>query len=107
MCIFCKIINKEIPSQPIYEDKKTIVLADINPQAPIHWLVIPKTHVESLTQALPEQILACAQTIQKVLKEKGIEEYRTVINTGADAGQTVPHLHFHILAGRSLGWPPG
>lgn len=107
MCIFCKIINKEIPAQPIYEDEQTIVLSDINPQAPVHWLVIPKKHVENLTLASPEQISACMQTIQKLLQEKGIKEYRTVVNTGADAGQTVPHLHFHILAGRAMGWPPG
>jgi histidine triad (HIT) family protein len=107
MCVFCKIINKEIPAQPVYEDADTLVLADVNPQAPIHWLVIPKIHVENLTQAAPEQILACARTIQHLMREKGVAEYRTVVNTGAAAGQTVQHLHFHILSGRALGWPPG
>lgn len=107
MCIFCKIINKEIPSQPVYEDDKVIVLPDINPQAPVHWLVIPKKHTPNLSEAGQAQALACIETIQKLLKEKGIGEYRTVVNTGVKAGQTVQHLHFHILAGRELGWPPG
>jgi histidine triad (HIT) family protein len=107
MCVFCQIINKEIPAQIICEDANVLVIADLNPQAPIHWLMIPKIHMESFTQASPDVILACALGIQKLLKDKGIAQYRIVVNTGADGGQTVPHLHFHILAGRALAWPPG
>jgi len=107
MCIFCRIINKEIPASPVYEDDKVLVLPDINPQAPVHWLVIPKKHTPSLSAAEPEDVLACVRVIQKLLQEKGLTEYRTVVNTGAAAGQTVPHLHFHILTGRKLDWPPG
>ncbi|MDR2431171.1 MAG: HIT domain-containing protein [Candidatus Margulisbacteria bacterium] len=107
MCVFCQIINKEIPTQPVYEDANVLVIEDLHPQAPIHWLMIPKIHVESFSQAAPDVILACALGIQNLLKDKGIMQYRIVTNTGADGGQTVPHLHFHILAGRALGWPPG
>ena len=102
MCIFCQIINKEIPSQPVYEDAEVLVIPDIHPQAPVHWLVMPKEHTENLTQTPPERIAACVRVIQKLVKEKNIGDYRLVVNTGADAGQTVPHVHLHVLAGRVL-----
>ena len=98
MCIFCKIIKKEIPSSPIYEDAEVLVIPDINPQAPLHWLIMPKEHTENFTQTPPERIAACARVIQKLVKEKNINDYRLLVNTGASAGQTVPHLHFHLLA---------
>ncbi|MDR1996996.1 MAG: HIT domain-containing protein [Candidatus Margulisbacteria bacterium] len=107
MCIFCQIINKEIPSAPVYEDANVLVIPDISPQAPLHWLIIPKIHTESLSSVLPDQALACLLVIQRLVKEKAVKDYRIVVNTGAEAGQSVPHLHFHLLSGRSLAWPPG
>ncbi|GBR75348.1 histidine triad family protein [Candidatus Termititenax persephonae] len=107
MCIFCQIIRKEIPAAPLYEDEETLIIPDLNPQAPLHWLIMPKAHVENLTQAAPEQVAACVRAMQKLVKEKNITDYRLIVNSGAEAGQTVPHLHFHLLSGRGLGWPPG
>ena len=110
--IFSKIIRREIPADIVYEDDSTLAFRDINPQAPIHILVIPKKVIPSLAQAqaadqlLLGQLLMTAQRVaaQESLDEKG---YRIVINTGADGGQTVNHIHLHILGGRSLQWPPG
>jgi histidine triad (HIT) family protein len=111
-CIFCKIANHAIPSKMVYEDDHVFVFDDINPQAPVHSLVIPKRHVASV-QELGESdqaligrlLLACT----KVAKMKGLAEpgYRLVANTGKDGGQTVFHLHFHVLGGRHMAWPPG
>lgn len=107
-CIFCKIANKEIPSNIVYEDENTVAFKDLNPQAPVHVLVIPKKHYPSLNEIDDKNIagsllLAAKQTAQKL----GITDYRTVINTGKEAGQEVFHIHLHILAGRPLKWPPG
>ncbi len=104
-CIFCKIINKEIPSTLIYEDDKVLAFKDINPQAPIHIIVIPKEHVENVLEAEVSSISNIFDAIQKIAKEQGIEEtgFRIISNCGEDAGQTVKHLHFHILAGTKLG----
>lgn len=111
-CIFCKIANKAIPSKMIYEDDEVFVFDDINPQAPVHSLVIPKRHVASV-QELGESdqvlmgrlLLACTKVAEmKRLTEPG---YRLVANTGKDGGQTVFHLHFHVLGGRHMTWPPG
>lgn len=107
-CIFCKIANKEIPTNPVYEDEYTIAFNDLSPQAPIHVLVIPKKHFSSLNELNDEKIMsALFNAVKETVKNLGVKEYRTVINTGADAGQTVFHLHIHILAGRPLLWPPG
>ena len=107
-CIFCKIANKEIPSALVYEDENTVAFNDLSPQAPSHILVIPKKHYASLNELDDEKVMsALFNAVKNVTKKLGIKDYRTVINTGETAGQTVFHLHIHILAGRPLKWPPG
>lgn len=105
-CIFCKIINKEIPSQIVYEDDEIIAFNDVNPMAPVHILVVPKKHITSVL-ALSEDdeklIGKIYSVIKKIAKEKGLDNgFRVVTNCGDDAGQTVKHLHFHILGGKKL-----
>ena len=107
-CIFCKIANKEIPSQLLYEDEYTLAFNDLNPQAPVHILVIPKKHFSSLNELEEKEVMfALLNTVKKVTKKLSITDYRTVINTGKAAGQEVFHLHIHVLAGRPFNWPPG
>lgn len=111
-CIFCKIIKKEIPSKTIYEDDRVVMFEDINPQAPFHALAIPKLHIPTVLELKSEQseyLFSVFETISKVMKEKGYSQdgFRVVLNTNQAAGQTVFHIHFHILAGRLLMWPPG
>ena len=111
-CIFCKIANKEIPSKIVYEDNDVIAFHDVNPEAPVHILVIPKKHISSLNAATAEdeQLLGkILLTIQNIAKEQGIAEagYRVVNNCGELGGQTVHHLHFHLLGGREMLWPAG
>ncbi len=111
-CIFCKIINKEIPSKIIYEDDHVILFEDINPQAPFHALALPKVHIPTILELKPEHsvyLYKAVETVAKVMKEKGYSEdgFRVVLNTNRAAGQTVFHIHFHVLAGRLLMWPPG
>lgn len=107
-CIFCKIINGEIPSEKVYEDDKVIAFKDINPAAPIHILVIPKEHVQDVLAVNPENkemISDIFLAINKIAKQLGIEEdgFRIINNCGKDAGQEVMHLHFHLLAGGKMG----
>ncbi len=107
-CIFCKIVAGEIPSKKIYEDDKIIVINDVNPGAPVHVLIIPKEHTDNILHA-PSELLPYIQTkLEEIVKTLGIYEggFRVVINTGADGGQSVNHLHFHVLGGKTLGWPP-
>lgn len=111
-CIFCKIINGEIPSKKLYEDDKVYAFYDINPEAPIHFLVIPKEHIVSANELNENNVNIVSHifnVINKLAKETKIAEsgYRIVNNCGQDGGQTVEHLHFHVLGGRSLQWPPG
>jgi len=110
-CLFCKIIAGKIPSKKVYEDGQTFAFSDINPQAPTHILIIPKQHIDGLKEASPEDaeiIGQCHLVAAKLAQERGIENgYRTVYNVGAGAGQTVFHLHLHLLGGRTLHWPPG
>ena len=110
-CLFCKIINKEIPSDLIYEDEKVVAFKDINPQAPIHILVLPKEHIASNNEITEENssIVGHVYTvIKKLAKDNGLENgYRIVNNCGVDGGQSVNHLHFHLLGGRQMLWPPG
>jgi histidine triad (HIT) family protein len=110
-CLFCKFVRGEIAPKKILEDEHVLAFHDINPQAPIHVLVVPKEHVASLADFKPEHaalggrlLLAAAQVAEKLGARGG---YRCVVNTGPDAGQTVHHVHLHVLAGRSLSWPPG
>lgn len=110
-CIFCKIANKEIPSNTIYEDDKVIAFYDLAPQAPVHFLVIPKTHIKSadeINETNSEIIAHIFTVISKIAKDIGLSNgYRIVNNCGEDGGQTVGHLHFHVLGKRLLAWPPG
>ena len=110
-CLFCKIIEGTIPSTPVYQDELAYAFADINPKAPVHLLVVPRAHIGSLDdtgedkRALLGHLLWVATQIAHA---KGLAKgYRVVINTGEDGGQTVDHLHVHLLGGRSLTWPPG
>ena len=107
-CIFCKIINKEIPSQVVYEDNEILAFRDIHPMAPTHILVIPKKHINSLNelQSQDEILIGKIYTaINKIAKQEGISEngYRVIVNCGEDGGQEVKHLHFHLLGGKKLG----
>ena len=111
-CIFCKVVEKEIPAKIVYEDDLVVAFEDINPQAPIHLLVIPRKHITSLNETLDadNNLLGHMMAlIKRMAKEQGIDGtgYRTVINTNAEAGQTIYHLHIHILGGRIMHWPPG
>jgi len=110
-CLFCRIIRGEIPSKKIYEDEHTFAFEDINPQAPTHVLIIPKEHIGGLKEASLEQaeiVGRCHLTAAHIARQRGIEDgYRTVLNVGPGAGQSVFHLHVHLLGGRSLHWPPG
>jgi len=111
-CIFCKIVNGDIPAKKVYEDDKVLVFHDINPVAPIHLLLIPKQHIPHLmaAEAVDEGLLGHLQLVAgRVAKDLGLEEkgFRLVTNNLKDAGQVVFHLHYHLLAGRPFGWPPG
>ncbi len=107
-CIFCKIANKEISTNLIYEDEKTVAFNDLNPQAPTHFLVIPKKHYSSLNEIDTKEAFGdIFSVIPKIAAQLGIKEYRTVVNTGAQAGQTVFHIHVHVMAGREFTWPAG
>ena len=111
MTIFTKIINKEIPADIVYEDDQCLAFHDVNPQAPVHVLLIPKEPVVSLDQLTDHHAELASHlllTVPKIAASLGLESgYRTVINTGRNGGQTVFHLHIHILGGRDLVWPPG
>ncbi|SDZ19807.1 histidine triad (HIT) family protein [Proteiniborus ethanoligenes] len=111
-CIFCKIINGDIPVNKVYEDDKVIAFNDINPQTPIHILIIPKEHIPSTNHIGENNAYILSHifiAINKIAKEKDLDKqgYRIVNNCGKDGGQTVEHLHFHLLGGRQLQWPPG
>ena len=109
-CLFCKIISGDIPSKKVYEDELCYAFYDIDPQAPTHFLVIPKQHIRSAAEvdASNSAVVAhCFEVIAKVAKEQGLESFRIVSNIGEQAGQSVFHLHFHVLSGRDMTWPPG
>jgi histidine triad (HIT) family protein len=111
-CMFCRIIAGEIPSTKVYEDATAYAFRDINPQAPTHVLIISKEHIESLNDASQSDEMLLGHLVRlapKIANHEGIAEngYRTVINTGAESGQTVFHLHIHLLGGRPMAWPPG
>jgi histidine triad (HIT) family protein len=110
-CLFCKIIDGKIPAKKVYEDEKVLAFEDITPQAPTHVLIIPKQHIVGLKEARPEdaEILGYCQLVAaKLGRERNIEDgYRTVYNVGPRSGQSVFHLHLHLVGGRDLKWPPG
>ena len=102
-CVFCKIINGDFGTEFIYEDDYSVVFKDINPKADIHWLVVPKKHVADLNECPDELIGKLMTVVKKVTKDNNIKSYKTLINTGKDAGQVVFHLHIHILSGEIKG----
>lgn len=110
-CIFCKIIAGEIPSKKVFENEHLLAFYDIAPQAPVHIVIIPKTHISSMDELCEENASVVAEIFKAVShlsKELKLEKgYRVVCNCGEEGGQTVGHLHYHLLAGRNLSWPPG
>jgi histidine triad (HIT) family protein len=111
-CLFCRIINRDIQGSIVYEDDRLIAFNDINPQGPTHVLIVPKRHIASLNELTPEDdeiVGEMARRAAAIAKEKGISAggYRTVFNTNRDAGQTVFHIHLHLIGGRVMHWPPG
>lgn len=111
-CIFCKIIRRELPGKIVHEDEHLVAIEDIHPQAPVHLLVLPKAHIETLGAMQPEDEVLVGKLFgvaARLARERGLESrgYRTVINNGSGAGQSVYHLHVHLLGGRVFHWPPG
>jgi len=111
-CLFCKIIKREIPASIVYEDDRVLAFNDINPQAPTHVLVVPKRHIDSLNELAVGDDATVGEMVRRavaIAKDRGISAggYRTVFNTNRDAGQTVFHIHLHLLGGRGMHWPPG
>ncbi len=111
-CLFCKIVAKEIPSKVVFEDGETVAFEDVNPQAPVHLLVVPRRHVATLNDLAPadDALLGRLQRVAaRLASERGIAErgFRTVMNCNREAGQSVFHLHLHLLGGRPMAWPPG
>ena len=111
-CLFCRIINKDIPSRIVFEDDRIFAFEDINPQAPTHILIIPKQHFESLEEAPNDSQDLLGYVLmqaREIARERGLHKsgYRLVLNTGRDSGQEVFHIHFHLLGGRRMSWPPG
>ncbi len=110
-CIFCKIVNGEIPSNKAYEDDKVLAFYDLEPQAPVHILIVPKEHIASAADINPENSAVISHVFEVaaiIAKEKGLDNgFRIVNNCGESAGQTVKHIHFHLMGGRDFGWPAG
>ncbi len=111
-CLFCKIINREIQASIVYEDERVLAFNDINPHAPTHVLIVPKRHVASLNELSSDDDEMVGEIVRRaaaIAKERGISAggFRTVFNTNRDAGQTVFHLHLHLMGGRPMHWPPG
>jgi histidine triad (HIT) family protein len=110
-CTFCKIVDKQIPSTPVFQDELGYAFADINPKAPVHVLIVPREHIGSLTEVGQEKRALLGHLLwaaAEIARKKGLENgYRIVVNTGEEGGQTVDHLHLHLLGGRMMTWPPG
>jgi histidine triad (HIT) family protein len=111
-CLFCRIVNGEIPAKKVFEDDEVIAFRDINPQAPTHVLVIPRKHIPSIDDMTEADVATIGTTVLRashIARELGIDAdgYRLVVNNGPGAGQTVFHIHFHLLGGRDFSWPPG
>lgn len=110
-CLFCRMIAGKVPAKKVYEDEKVLAFEDINPQAPTHVLIVPKRHIRGLKEAEAgdAEIVGYSQLVAaKIARERGIEDgYRTVYNVGPNSGQSVFHLHLHLIGGRAMRWPPG
>lgn len=108
-CLFCRIVAGEIPAQLVYEDEHAVAFRDIDPQAPVHVLVIPRRHIPSIASLDGEECANQMAAIRNVAEQQGVADsgYRVVTNHGPDAQQSVFHLHWHVLGGRAMGWPPG
>jgi histidine triad (HIT) family protein len=111
-CLFCRIVAGEIPASPVYEDADLLAFNDINPQAPMHILIVPKRHIATLNDLVVSDDRLVGEMVRRaaaIAKEKGYDEsgFRAVFNTNAAAGQSVFHVHLHLLGGRTLAWPPG
>ncbi|MDX9767534.1 MAG: histidine triad nucleotide-binding protein [Ectothiorhodospiraceae bacterium] len=111
-CIFCRIAAGEIPANIVYQDEDVLAFRDLNPQAPVHVLIIPRRHIATLNDIVPEDVQLLGRLLlaaKMVAEQEGLAEagYRTVVNCNADGGQTVFHVHVHLLGGRSMNWPPG
>lgn len=110
-CLFCKIVAREIPAELVFEDAESVAFKDVNPQAPTHVLIVPKRHIASLSASADEDaaLLGRLQRVAARIAEKGnlTGGYRVVVNNGRGAGQSVDHLHYHLLGGRAMKWPPG
>ena len=111
-CLFCRIINREIQATIVYEDEQVVAFNDINPQAPTHVLLVPRRHIESLNDLTRDDDPLVGELVRRaaaIAKQRGVSTggFRTVFNTNADAGQSVFHIHLHLLGGRSMHWPPG
>lgn len=111
-CLFCSIVSGSVPADVVHRDERTVAFRDINPQAPVHVLVVPTRHITSLDTARADEaplLGALLLRAAEVARQEGIDDsgYRTVVNTGEEGGQTVGHLHVHVLGGRGLSWPPG
>ncbi|HEY2153433.1 MAG TPA: histidine triad nucleotide-binding protein [Vicinamibacterales bacterium] len=111
-CLFCKIVSRDIPASIVYEDDRLMAFDDVNPQAVTHVLVVPKQHISTLNDLSTDHDALVGEMVRRaaaIAVERGISAggYRTVFNTNRDAGQTVFHIHLHLIGGRSLGWPPG
>ncbi|NPV88772.1 histidine triad nucleotide-binding protein [Coprothermobacteraceae bacterium] len=107
-CVFCEIAQKQIPATIEWEDEEYIAIRDINPQAPVHILIMPKQHFRNVEEAESSVVGRLIEIAQRLARERGLDRgYRIVINTGPEGGQTIYHLHIHLLGGRPFGWPPG
>ena len=111
-CLFCKIIDGQIPGKFVHQDDQVVAISDLNPQAPLHVLIIPRRHIATLNELTPNDdalVGSMHRVAAAIAKEHGYSDrgYRTVFNTGREAGQSVFHIHLHLLAGRGLAWPPG
>jgi histidine triad (HIT) family protein len=108
-CIFCRIVAGEIPSTKVYEDEHTYAFVDTNPQAPTHVLIVPKKHYADIVEISSDAAASAGflAGVRGLAEQQGLEHFRTVVNRGAEVGQSVFHLHAHVLAGRQMGWPPG
>ena len=109
-CIFCRIVAGEIPSKKVFEDERLVAFEDVSPKAPTHVLVVPRRHIARLSDASPEDealLGALTSRAAAIARDRGLSDFRLVVNNGEGAGQSVFHLHFHLLGGRGMGWPPG